>query len=206
LGVVETVVGQSRVEVNFLGNANHAGTTPMKYRRDALAAAAEWVSFVERKARETEGLVATVGQLEVQSGAVNVIPGWVRASLDVRHADDQVRTGALGSLESAVHRFAGDRNVHFGWRERLNQPAVDMDRSMLDGLSAALEGLGHPVHRMVSGAGHDAMILARKVPAAMLFLRSPGGVSHHPKEAVQAEDVDAALAVGARFLETWRPS
>ena len=206
LGVVETIVGQSRVEVNFLGKANHAGTTPMKYRRDALAAAAEWICFVERKARDTEGLVATVGQLEVRSGAVNVIPEWVRASLDVRHADDRVREEALGTLEFAVQSFARDRNVHFSWKERLKQRAVDMDDGMLDALSAAVESLGHPVHRMVSGAGHDAMILASKVPAAMLFVRSPGGLSHHPKEAVLAGDVDAALAVGAQFLETWRPS
>jgi allantoate deiminase len=206
LGVVNTIVGQSRVRVDFFGTSNHAGTTPMNYRRDALAAAAEWICFVERKARETEGLVATVGQLEVQSGAANVIPGWVRASMDVRHADDRVRTEALGALEFAVRSCARDRNVRFGWQERLSQRAVDMDGGMLGALSNALESLGHPVHRMVSGAGHDAMILAEKVPAAMLFLRSPGGISHHPKEAVLAGDIDAALAVGAHFLENWRPS
>lgn len=206
LGLVETVAGQSRVEVGFLGKANHAGTTPMKYRRDALAAAAEWIGFVERKARDTEGLVATVGQLEVPSGAVNVIPGSVRASLDVRHADDRIRVEALSSLEFAAQSYGEDRNVRVSWEERSKQRAVDLDDGMLDALAAAAESLGHQPHRMVSGAGHDAMILARRVPAAMLFLRSPGGISHHPSEAVFPGDVDAALAVGARFLETWRPS
>jgi allantoate deiminase len=206
LGVVEAIAGQSRVVLSFLGKANHAGATPMKYRRDALAAAAEWICFVEHKARTTEGLVATVGQLEVQSGAVNVIPGAVRASLDLRHADDGIRMETLGTLEFAAKNFARDRNVRVAWDPRHQQPATVMDAGMSAALCCAAEGAGHPVHRMVSGAGHDAMILARKVPAAMLFLRSPGGISHHPHEAVLASDVDAALAVGTRFLETWRPS
>jgi allantoate deiminase len=211
LGVVEAIAGQSRVVLSFLGQANHAGATPMKYRRDALAAAAEWICFVEHTARTTAGLVATVGQLEVQSGAVNVIPGAVRASLDLRHEDDGIRREALGTVELAAKNFARDRNVRVVWEERNQQPATAMDASMIQALCTAAESAGHPVHRMVSGAGHDAMILARKVPAAMLFLRSPGGISHHPHEAVLAGDVDAALAVGTRFLEswsmeTWRPA
>jgi len=206
LGVVEAIAGQSRVAVSFLGKASHAGATPMMHRRDALAAAAEWIGFVERKARDTAGLVATVGQLEVQSGAVNVVPGLVRATLDVRHADDGVRTEALGTLESAARSSARDRNVRVAWDERHHQPATGMDSCMVEALCSAMESAGHAAHRMVSGAGHDAMILARKVPAAMLFLRSPGGISHHPHEAVLPSDVDAALAVGIRFLENWRPS
>lgn len=206
LGVVEAIAGQSRVEIVFLGMANHAGTTPMKHRRDALAAAAEWISFVEYKARDTKGLVATVGQLEVQSGAVNVIPGSVRASLDVRHSNDQVRADALGTLEFAAQSSARKRNVRVSWEERLKQSAVQMDGGMVDALCSAAASQGYPAHRMVSGAGHDAMILARKVPSAMLFLRSPGGISHHPDEAVLPRDVDAALTVGSRFLETWRPA
>jgi allantoate deiminase len=206
LGVVETIAGQSRVVLSFLGKANHAGTTPMNHRRDALAAAAEWICFVERKARDTAGLVATVGQLEVQSGAVNVIPGSVCASLDVRHADDRFRADVLRTLEFAVTCFAAARKVRVVWEERHWQPATAMDASMIRALRSAAEGAGQKVHRMVSGAGHDAMILARRVPAAMLFLRSPGGISHHPNETVFAADVDAALAVGSKFLETWRPS
>jgi allantoate deiminase len=206
LGVVEAIAGQSRVALTFLGKANHAGTTPMKFRRDALAAAAEWIGFVERTARDTERLVATVGQLEVQSGAVNVIPGAVRATLDLRHADDRIRIETLDTLEFAAKGFARDRNVRVVWDPRHQQPATAMDAGMIRALCTAVEGAGHRVHRMVSGAGHDAMIVARKAPAAMLFLRSPGGISHHPHEAVLASDVDAALAVGTRFLENWRPS
>ena len=204
LGLVETIAGQSRVEVTFQGRAAHAGTTPMNRRSDALAAAAEWIGFVEQKARSTEGLVATVGRLEVPSGATNVIPGEVRASLDVRHAKDDERMEAVNSFAFAARSFAYNRGVHVEWEVRLEQSSVDMDEGMVSELSAAMESLGYRPHRMVSGAGHDAMILARRVPTAMVFLRSPGGISHQAQEAVYAGDVDAALMVGMKFLESWK--
>jgi allantoate deiminase len=130
----------------------------------------------------------------------------VRAKLDVRHADDWVRLDTLGAMRSAAETFAKDRGVRLVWEERNQQPSVDLNSRMLAGLCAAAETAGHAPHRMVSGAGHDAMILARKVPAAMLFVRSPGGISHHPDEAVLPGDVEAALAVGGKFLERWRPA
>ncbi|HWC96617.1 MAG TPA: Zn-dependent hydrolase [Candidatus Sulfopaludibacter sp.] len=195
VGVVTAIAGQARYTVRFEGRANHAGTTPMKLRKDALAAAAEWIGKVQKIARAVPGLVATVGQLEVVPGAVNVIPGEVTASLDVRHADDGVR-------EAAERRML--RGCQ--WEERSKQAATPMDAAMVDALGEAVKQCGYRVCRMVSGAGHDAMIVAAKAPAAMVFLRSPGGVSHHPDEAVRTEDVAAALAVGARFLENWRPA
>jgi allantoate deiminase len=202
VGVVEAIVGQSRYGVTFHGQANHAGTTPMKMRRDALAAAAEWISLVERTARRVAGLVATVGQMEVLPGAVNVIPGTVRATLDVRHADDETRRQSARRML----QFASRAGVRFEWERRSEQPATPMDAAMVSTLCSAVKAAGRRVHRMASGAGHDAMILARKVPSAMLFLRSPGGISHHPDESVLGEDVAAALTVGERFCADWRPA
>ncbi|SPE43013.1 Amidase, hydantoinase/carbamoylase family (fragment) [Candidatus Sulfopaludibacter sp. SbA3] len=170
----------------------------MKLRRDALAAAAEWIGFVEKTARAEPGLVATVGQLKVYPDAVNVIPGAVVASLDIRHADDRVRARAVQHILNYAVKKGGCGE------ERSNQAATAMNSAMVRALCAAVKASGHRVHRMVSGAGHDAMILASKIPSAMLFLRSPGGISHHPDESVQAEDVAAALAVGERFLADWR--
>src|SRR5579871_310072 len=195
LGVVRSIVGQSRYEVTFHGKASHAGTTPMNRRRDALSVAAQWIRSVECVAHETPGLVATVGRLQVQPGAANVIPGLVRATLDVRHENDGVRTKAVDAMLLGT--------TYEKW---LEEPAVGMHRDMVNALSKAVRDAGHEVHEMVSGAGHDAMILARKVPSAILFLRSPGGISHHPDETVLPEDVEAALAVGLRFLENWRPA
>jgi allantoate deiminase len=199
LGIVESIAGQTRAVVEFAGHANHAGTTPMHLRHDALAAAAEWISAVEREAAMTPGLVATVGKLEVEPGASNVIAGVARATLDVRHAVDAVRCSAVHNLRAA----ASHRGLPVTWTTRMDQPAVAMDPRMTANLERAAAAESVPTHRMVSGAGHDAMILAERCPSAMLFVRSPGGISHHPDETVLVEDVAAAIAVGARFLEQY---
>jgi allantoate deiminase len=206
VAAVEEIVGQSRATVRFAGKANHAGTTPMDARHDALAAAAEWIVAVEALAKSTRGLVATVGHVEVEPGAVNVIPGTVRASLDVRHVRDAARIEAVKHLRAQAQAIAQARHIDCDWRAGRDEMATPMNHAMVDVLGAAIRSAGYPDHRMVSGAGHDAMILARKVPAALLFMRTPNGVSHHPDETVLAEDVEAALDVGVKFLELWRPS
>ena len=201
LGVVDAIAGQSRCEVVFEGAANHAGTTPMAGRRDALACAAEWIGVVERDALATPGLVATVGRIDAEPGASNVIAGRCRATLDVRHAVDAVRIAAAARLLGHAREIATRRGTRVIWEPRLGQASVFMDPVMVAGLSRAVERAGHPVHQMPSGAGHDAMIVAGRMPAAMLFVRSPGGVSHHPDESVAEKDVAAALAAGLEYLE-----
>jgi allantoate deiminase len=201
LGIVETISGQSRLNVLFEGHANHAGTTPMSLRHDALAGAAEWIGTVEREARAVPGAVATVGRVNVSPGASNVIPGSATASLDVRHAEDAVRHDLVARLLRCAEKIATDRCLTVSIEQRLDQAAVTMDRGLVKLLERAVATTGRPVHRMASGAGHDAMIVARCMPAAMLFLRSPGGISHHPDESVLAGDVAAALEAGLLFLE-----
>ena len=173
----------------------------MNLRRDALAGAAEWIGAVEREARAVSGAVATVGHVVVSPGAGNVIPGSVSMSLDVRHVDDAVRHILVERLLQCAEQIAASRCLTVSSARRLDQPAVAMDSDLTQMLERAVVNSGRPVHRMASGAGHDAMIVARRMPAAMLFLRSPGGISHHPDESVLAEDVAAALEAGMRFLE-----
>lgn len=201
VGVVDAIAGQTRASVTFTGQAGHAGTTPMKLRRDALAGAAEWILAVEEEANADDGLVATVGQIRAEPGSANVIAGSASASLDVRHSQDKVRRRAVKRLATRARQIAHGRGLKMEWDARLDQPAVEMDLRLTRVLERAVKASGFPVHRMASGAGHDAMILAAKVPTALLFLRSPGGISHHPKEAVLRGDVEAALKVGQRFLE-----
>lgn len=203
LGVVDSIVGQNRVNVCFTGKAGHAGTTAMNLRHDALGGAAQWITLVENVGRNTPGLVATVGRLEIDPNARNVIAGSVRASLDVRHADDAVRHHAVDGMLTDAKQIAVDRGLAFESQQQLDQPAVAMDATLVKRLAQAVKSAGYPVHHMPSGAGHDAMILASKIPAAMLFLRSPGGISHHPDENVLVEDVKAALNAGMHFLEQW---
>ncbi|MCU1320776.1 MAG: amidase, hydantoinase/carbamoylase family [Acidobacteriaceae bacterium] len=201
LGVVEAIVGQSRLLTSFTGKANHAGTTPMRLRNDALAAAAEWIVAVERIASARDGLVATVGNISALPGAGNVIAGDVAATLDLRHADDAVRATALDKILLEAQDAADRRGVEFGWHQTMDQPAVPMDPELADLLDAAVRSAGIAPVRMMSGAGHDAMIVAARLPCCMLFLRSPGGLSHHPAESVLTRDVSAALAAGMEFLK-----
>ena len=199
VGVVETIAGQSRASLKFIGSANHAGTTPMHLRHDALAGAAMWIATVERLAPLNPGMVATVGKIDAYPNVANVIPGEVTVSLDVRHANDEVRKIACQDLRLGATMIAKDRGLKVEWANLLDQKAVWLDEPLIQRLQAASP---RTLRRMVSGAGHDAMILAPHIPSAMLFLRSPGGVSHHPAESVKPKDADLALKIGYRFIES----
>jgi allantoate deiminase len=201
VGVVKAIVGQSRLTATFTGSANHAGTTPMLARRDAVAGAAEWVLAVEALAHRTPGLVATVGRVQATPGVINVIAGECRAGLDVRHSSDVVRAAAVDSLRHTAEQIASRRRLTVKWETHLDQASVAMSPDLVSLLSRAVATQGLPVHVVDSGAGHDAMIMAARMPVAMLFLRSPGGVSHHPDETVREDDVAAALAVGFTALD-----
>jgi allantoate deiminase len=200
LGVVEGIAGQTRGEFIFVGRANHAGTTPMNLRHDAMSAAAEWIIEVERVAKREKGLVATVGRIAVTPNAANVIAGQVRVSLDVRHKSDHVRTCAADFLAIQAQEIVHRRGLKVEHKVLLNQPAVSMDPFLMEQIEQAAAKAGCRTHRMVSGAGHDAMILAEKVPTAMIFLRTPGGISHHPSESVSVEDVAKAIECGMCLL------
>jgi len=204
LGIVEGLVGQTRMELIFTGQANHAGTTPMHLRHDAISGAADWIVAVEDYAHSHEGLVATVGKVEASPGAGNVIAGRVTASLDVRHADDAVRKAAIVAILQFAETAAARRGVQLAAHSQLEQPAVPLDPRLTTMLQNAAAQAGFRSRRMTSGAGHDAMILAPVVPSTMLFLRSPGGFSHHPEESVLPQDVEAALATAMEFLAQLR--
>lgn len=201
LGVVEAIVGQSRLEFTFTGHANHAGTTPMNLRYDSLAAAAEWIAAIERGAQNTLGLVATVGAIEAKPGAVNVIARETKLSLDVRHANDDTRRSAVQHFRSQAEEIAKRRGLKVRSNERMDQPAVSMDPFLVQQVEEAIRATGCEPYRMVSGAGHDAMIMAGNVPSALIFLRSPGGISHDPAESVDVGDVAKAIDCGVRLIE-----
>jgi allantoate deiminase len=201
VAAVSAIVGQTRINLVFGGHANHAGTTPMRLRHDALAAAAEWITAVEVLARRTEGLVATVGKISIEPNVGNVVPGVAHVGLEVRNADDSVRTAAVSELLTTAASIADRRGITLQRKDPLEHPAVPMDERLTGFLADAIETIGLPRKTMISGAGHDAMMMAARVPTAMLFLRSPGGISHHSAESVLEEDVEASLRVGREFLK-----
>jgi len=200
VAAVTAIVGQTRLTLTFTGHANHAGTTPMPLRRDALTAAAEWIAIVESLAQRTEGLAATVGRIIAEPNVGNVVPGLARVSLDVRHAHDATRLSAVEQLLANAAVIAERRGLKLEHARQLDQSAVPMDERLTALLGVAIEAAGFPLKRMTSGAGHDAIVMAGTLPTAMLFLRSPGGISHHPDESVREEDVEAALHTGREFL------
>ncbi|MFQ3648224.1 MAG: allantoate amidohydrolase [Anaerolineae bacterium] len=192
LGVVTAIAGQYRGQLTFIGEAGHAGTVPMRLRRDALVAAARFVAQVYEHAAAVEGLVATVGQMNVQPGASNAIPGRVTLSLDVRHAEDALREQATADLRRIAQQIAAASRCALDWLDISTTPAVACSPRLVDVLSAAIASERAPL-RMVSGAGHDAAQMARIAPMAMLFVRCKGGLSHHPEEFCAAADAEAAL-------------
>jgi len=200
VGVVSSIAGQSRINVNFSGKAGHAGTVPMALRRDALCAAAEFVLAVEALGRNLPGLVATVGQITAQPGASNVIPGLVTLSLDVRHQDDAVREQACRQLQEQASNTGAARGISPGWHTLQQHRTVPCSPRLTQLLAQAIEAAKYPVYSLPSGAGHDAVAMSDLTEIAMLFVRCKGGVSHHPAESVAPEDVAAAIEVLEQFL------
>ena len=198
VGVVPAIAGQSRFEIAFTGEAGHAGTVPMDSRRDALTAAAEIVLAVEAAGATQEGLVATVGRLDVEPGAANVIPGKVFFTLDVRHPDDTVRRAACESLIARTRETARRRKLAVEVRATSERASVKCSPRLTALLKQAVAGRTLEVP---SGAGHDGVYMSEITDVAMLFVRCKGGISHNPAESVTTADVGVALDVLGRFLE-----
>ncbi|HCZ9101328.1 TPA: allantoate amidohydrolase [Klebsiella michiganensis] len=201
LGVVEAINGARRLNCRFTGEAGHAGTVPMSHRKDALAAAAEWMVRVETLTREQGGnRVATVGTLRCAPGAVNVIPGDVTLTLDIRGPHDQPLDGLLDTLLKEAQAIASRRQLRFSAEEFYRIAATACDSGLQQVLSEAVQAVQGRSLTLPSGAGHDAIAMAERWPSAMLFVRCKGGISHHPAESVTADDVALAIAAFSRAV------
>jgi len=202
VGIVTAIAGQSRFKISFTGHAGHAGTVPMDLRQDALCAAAEFIVAVENFARKTNGLVATVGQIHAEPGASNVIPGAATLTLDVRHRKDSVRLAGCAALQKLARRIAGARTTRMAWQSIQQTASVPCSPQLSGRLKRAVKRHQRELVTLPSGAGHDAAVMAQIIPAAMLFVRCKGGVSHHPAESVKPADVHTAIEVLEDFIQT----
>ncbi|MEA9566567.1 allantoate amidohydrolase [Xanthomonas sp. WHRI 8932A] len=202
VGIVTAIAAQRRFALRFDGRAGHAGTTTMALRRDALSAAAEALLAIERIARDgSNDLVATVGKLQLAPGAVNVVPGRVECTLDVRAGDDATRDAAVRAIEQALARIGAARGIAIAINPLQTLAASPCAPTLMTRLDHAVAAQGIAPRRLVSGAGHDAMTMAALCPTAMLFVRCAGGISHHPDEHVDPADAEVALAVMRHFIE-----
>ncbi|HYH38220.1 MAG TPA: allantoate amidohydrolase [Azospirillum sp.] len=206
LGIVTAINGATRFTVTVSGMAGHAGTVPMDLRRDALAAAAEMVLAVEARGASAPGLVATVGRLETFPGAVNVIPGKVVFTVDVRASDDALRRAAVQAIREDCAAIAGRRTVALDIQPGHDADAAPCSPDIVARIEAAVRRAGIRPFRLPSGAGHDAMAFTGVLPMGMLFVRCKGGVSHNPAESITAEDADLAVRVLLDIVRNFEPA
>jgi allantoate deiminase len=195
LGVVTGIQGNTRARLHVRGEAGHAGTLPMAMRHDALAAAAEMVLLVEAHASAGPELIATVGDVRVPGGAINVVAGEVMLTLDVRSPDDATRHAGTGRILAGCREIAEQRGVRLEVEMGHDAPAAPCDAALQEALAAAMLRQGALPFRMASGAGHDAMAFRGRIPAAMLFVRCRGGISHNPAEFASGDDMGLAARV-----------
>ncbi len=205
VGVVTAINGFSRLRVSLRGEAGHAGTVPMKLRRDALAAAAECVLAVERLARAGSQLVGTVGRLEAKPGAINVIPGEVQFTVDVRAPEDAAREQAVAAVRTEIALISHNRGMRFEIETLQELASSACAPWLMAQLERAVQAEGLRVLRLPSGAGHDGMAMKALADIAMLFVRCKGGISHNPAEAISAEDAGTGAKILYQFIHDFRP-
>lgn len=202
LGIVTSINGSVRYLGEIVGMASHAGTTPMDRRRDAAAAAAELILFVEKRAASVPHLVGTVGMLEVPNGSINVVPGRCTFSLDIRATSDDVRDGCTAEVRAELDRICRQRGLHYRLEETMRVAAAPSAPGWQARWERAVQALGLPLHRMPSGAGHDAMKLHEIMPQAMLFMRGlNAGISHNPLESVTNDDTELCVRAFQNLLD-----
>lgn len=195
LGIVHTIGGSTRVELTFEGRADHSGATPMWLRRDALSAAAEFISTVERRAQRHTTCVATVGTLDVQPGSLTTVPGRVVLGLDVRDIDSERQRELAEALLDDALRIATGREIMVTARKLSDQSPVVLHGTVQDILAQAATGLNFSFISMASGASHDAAHIAKQVPTGMVFVPCREGISHAPEEHAEPEHIAQAVDV-----------
>ena len=200
LGIVDAIVGQTHWMLEFSGKANHAGTCVMEDRQDSLVCAAQAIFSITKKAKLEPNLVATCGVIKNEPNAINVISGNTKVSLDVRHAKDKIRNQFLEEIEKELKELAKESNVSFSKKILGEKNSIQCSPKIKSMLKKACQNKKIPPFFITSGAGHDAMIMAQKIPMGMLFICSPNGLSHHPDEVVNLKDVENSLLILEEFF------
>ncbi|GAB2874096.1 Zn-dependent hydrolase [Pseudoduganella ginsengisoli] len=208
VGIVSSIAGSRRFQVEFKGVASHAGTTPMALRKDAATAAAEILLYVEQRCAQDQesSLVGTAGQLHVPNGSVNVIPGACHFSLDIRAANNAARDAAVADIMAKIETVCQLRHIEYTVEQVAEAGCAPCAPWLMAQLSSAVERAGVAPFQLASGAGHDAMLMSRVTDVAMLFTRcGNGGISHNPLETLSPQDADIAARILLDFLRHFKP-
>ena len=205
VGVVTAINGATRFAVELNGLAGHAGTVPMSRRQDALAAAAECVLAIERRCAREPELVGTVGKVEALPGAVNVIPGKVKFTIDIRSPEDRQRLAAVDDVLAEMQAIAKRRNVEIKATKTHDGGVAPCAPWLQEQIGRAIATEGLAVRKLPSGAGHDGMAMIDLADIGMLFVRCAKGISHNPAEAITLEDIETGTRVFLRFIEDFKP-
>jgi N-carbamoyl-L-amino-acid hydrolase len=202
LGIVTSINGSVRYNVRVVGMASHAGTTPMDRRRDAAVAVAELALYVEQRAAQDGDSVGTIGMLNVPSGSINVVPGRCQFSLDLRAPTDPQRDATEADVLAELAGHLRAPRPAPRWRKPCAPPPHPATPPGSKRWERAVAALGVPLHRMPSGAGHDAMKLHEVMPQAMLFVRGQNaGISHNPLESTTSDDMQLAVDAFSHLLQ-----
>jgi N-carbamoyl-L-amino-acid hydrolase len=206
LGIVTSINGSVRYVGELTGTASHAGTSPMDQRHDAVAALAEWAVYAEQRARQDGDSVATVGMLNVPQGSINVVPGLVQFSLDMRAPSDAQRDALASDILNKLHTVCAQRSIQVRLEETVRAAAAPSDPGLQRRWEEAVTSLGLPLQHLPSGAGHDAMKMHQALPQAMLFVRGENqGISHNPLESTTADDMQLAIEAFAALMRAMAP-
>jgi N-carbamoyl-L-amino-acid hydrolase len=202
LGIVSSINGSLRYLGEVIGQASHAGTTPMGQRRDAACAVAELALYLERRAAAVPDVVATMGQLQVPAGSINVVPGRCSFSLDLRATTDAARDALGADVTLELQRICESRGLQYRLERILAASAAPSAPAWRQRWEAAVQRLGLPLFALPSGAGHDAMKLHERLPQAMLFVRGGNaGISHNSLETITSDDAELCVAAFMNLLE-----
>jgi allantoate deiminase len=200
--VVSSIAGQSRLTITLTGRADHAGTTPMPLRRDALTGAAACILAAETLAKSSPPLVITVGKIHIHPGASNSIPQSATFTIDLRHPDDSIRRASLETLHASFRQIATARQLQLDWQPIQDNNATPCDPLLTASLLESLTTITGSRLSLPSGAGHDGVVISKICPIAMLFIRCRDGLSHHPDEFATTDDIATGIRILSHFLKS----
>ena len=204
-GIVTEIAGATRLTIEIIGKAGHAGTVPLHLRQDALVTASECIVKLEKIAKASANTVVTVGEISIKPGASNVIPGHAKFTVDLRSSENSVREKVENELQQALQEICTNRKAKLITTKTHSAESTKCSNEVIKQLENAFVQSGYPTYFLPSGAGHDTAAMSDLTETGMIFLRCREGISHNPAESVKSEDIEAGFRIMLKFIENFKP-